>query len=294
MTAPRQVLPGQSYLITRRCILRQYLLRPSAATNANFLYVLAVAARRHGIEVHAYCVLSNHYHLVVTDPEARLPAFLQFLNEFVARAVNASLGRREAFWDRRSYSAVLLASPSDIVAKTAYVLANPVAAGLVRCARDWPGLWSGVSQGRATALAAPRPRKFFREGGPMPARATMVLSTPTGFSSAAEFSAAVSSAVAELEARHVARVRTFRGAARVLAQNPHASPGGREAWRELQPRVAAADPGLRVRLLRRLRAFLAEYRCAWLAWCAGARGAIFPAGTYAMRVVHRAACCASG
>jgi REP element-mobilizing transposase RayT len=41
--------------------------------------------------VHAWCVLSNHYHLVVTDPDARLPAFMQYLDSLVARAMNASL-----------------------------------------------------------------------------------------------------------------------------------------------------------------------------------------------------------
>ena len=93
MTAPRQVLQGTTYLVTRRCTQRQLLLKPSKVTNAVFGYLLAVAARRYGVEVHAYCVLSNHYHLVVTDPQARLPAFQQFLDALVARAVNAHLGR---------------------------------------------------------------------------------------------------------------------------------------------------------------------------------------------------------
>jgi putative transposase len=80
MTAPRQVLRGTTYLVTRRCAQRQFLLRPSRTTNDVFLYLLAVAARRFGIQVHAFCVLSNHFHLVVTDPDARLPAFHQFLD----------------------------------------------------------------------------------------------------------------------------------------------------------------------------------------------------------------------
>ena len=98
MTAPRQVLPGTTYLVTRRCTQRQLLLRPSPTIGAIFLYVLAVAARRFGIRVHAFCVLSNHYHLVVTDPGAQLPAFGQYLDSLVARATNASLGRWESFW----------------------------------------------------------------------------------------------------------------------------------------------------------------------------------------------------
>jgi putative transposase len=62
MTAPRQILPGAIYLVTRRCAQRQFFLRPSKTTNEVFLYLLAVAARRFGVVVHAYCVLSNHFH----------------------------------------------------------------------------------------------------------------------------------------------------------------------------------------------------------------------------------------
>ena len=69
--------------------------------------------------------MSNHFHLVVTDRTARLPAFGQYLDSLVARAVNASLGRWESFWGPSSYSAVVLTSPDDILDKVAYVLANP-------------------------------------------------------------------------------------------------------------------------------------------------------------------------
>ena len=79
MTAPRQVLPGKTWLVTRRCSERRRFLRPSAIVNEIFLFVLGVAARRYGLEVHAFCVMSNHYHQLVTDPAARLPAFVQYL-----------------------------------------------------------------------------------------------------------------------------------------------------------------------------------------------------------------------
>src|SRR5512133_2717453 len=132
MTAPRQVLPGTTYLVTRRSFQLQFLLTPSPITNGVFLYVLALAARRFGVQVHAFCVLSNHFHLVVTDPEARLPAFAQYLGSLVARAANA------------------------------------VAAGLVRRGGDWPGLWTGPEQLCAAVLSAHRPSTFFRNKGSLP------------------------------------------------------------------------------------------------------------------------------
>src|SRR5512142_1269074 len=107
MTPPRRVLPGRSYLVTRRCSERRLFLRPSRLTNDIFLYVLALASRRYNVLVHAFCVLSNHAHLIVTDVEGRLPAFMQYLDSLVARSVNSSLGRFEGFWATDgSYSAV--------------------------------------------------------------------------------------------------------------------------------------------------------------------------------------------
>ena len=57
MSFPRPVLPGKRYLITRRVTQRLFLLKPSRQVNEAFLYCLAVAAEKFGVEVHAYCVL---------------------------------------------------------------------------------------------------------------------------------------------------------------------------------------------------------------------------------------------
>lgn len=296
MTAPRQVLPGTTYLVTRRCAQRQFLLRPSAVTNGIFLYVLAVAARRFGIQVHACCVLSNHFHLVLTDPDARLPAFEQYLDGLVARAVNASLGRWESFWAPSSYSAVALVSPDDIVAKTAYVLANPVAAGLVRRGRDWPGVWTASEQIGAGTMTARRPSTFFRPNGYMPETAALELTVPPGFASPDEFRSGLSAALAHLEdnARRelASEGRGFLGAAKVLAHKPWARPAPGEPRRQLKPRVAARDKWKRIEALCRLADFLRAYREAWAAMRAGARDALFPAGTYLLRIAHGVPCAA--
>ena len=115
MTAPRCVLPGVTYFVTRRCAQRQFLLRPSSVVNATFLFLLAIASRRCGVQVHAFCVLSNHWHAVLTDPDARLPEFEQYLDSLLARALNASMGRWESFWAPSSYSAVTLVSVASSV-----------------------------------------------------------------------------------------------------------------------------------------------------------------------------------
>ncbi len=297
MTAPRQVLAGATYLVTRRCAQRQLLLRPSKAVSDIFLYVLALAARRYEIQIHAFCVLSNHFHLVLTDPHARLPAFHQLLDALVARAVNASLGRWEAFWAPNSYSAVRLLSPSDVVDKAAYVLANPVAAGLVGSGSAWPGLWSDPAWIEGTGIAAKRPEHFFDPGGGLPNTVELELTTPPGFGSAGQFRTQLARALdaREEDARRHWRGRGgFVGIARVLAQKPTARPAPGEPRRKLNPRIAGRDKWKRIEALGRVVEFVRAYRVAWKARRAGRLTAVFPHGTYLLRVTHGVPCEAVG
>lgn len=300
MTAPRQILAGKTHLVTRRCSEQRYFLRPDALTSGVFLYVLAIAAERYGIDVHAFCVMSNHYHLVVTDPLATLPAFLQYLDGLVARAMNAAIGHREGFWSSEaSYNTVELATPADVVAKVAYVLANPVASRLVPRGSEWPGLRTAPGQMGAARLSASRPEVFFRKDGDMPAAAELVLTAPPGFASAEDFRAQVTEATEALEAEHrraaKASRRSFLGRARVLAMSRFArpAPAERRPGRKIIPRVAARDEAIRIARLEALALFLAEYREARDALVAGVRDVVFPAGTYLLRVQLGVRCAAA-
>jgi putative transposase len=299
MTSPRQVLPGTTYLVTRRCSQRQFLLRPIKPTNAVLGFVLAVAARRFGVEVHAYCVMSNHYHMVLTDPRARLPAFCQYLDSLVARAMNSILGRRESFWSPSSFSAVTLVGPRDILGKVAYTLANPVTAGLVRRGQLWPGLWSAPARIGGEAIEFRRPPQFFRAAGvrALPERAPLILSVPPGFASRSHFTLALEQALGKLESVAASKMAGEGrptlpdSGATVLVNVP-----GRlhlEGLGGLRPRIACRDRWKRIEALRRLKSFLLAYRVALRRWRLKDQGVIFPAGTYLMRVSHAANCAAS-
>ncbi len=296
MTAPRQVLPGTTYLVTRRCSERRFFLRPSKATNGIFLFVLAVAANRYDIHVHAFCVLSNHFHLVLTDPHGRLPEFHRYLDGLVARATNCALGRWESFWDPDSYSAVRLEGPDDVFSKLVYVLANPVAAGLVRRGGDWPGLWSDPSWMGGARVCVDRPKDFFRDAGPLPKSARLQLHRPPGFEMDGSFVASLVRALRSAEDDAAAELgqqgRSFLGAARVRTQKPHSRPAPGEPRRGLSPRVACRNKWGRIEALLRLAHFAESYREALAAWRLGIREVLFPPGTWAMRVHHRARCAA--
>jgi putative transposase len=293
VTAPRRILPGTTYHVTRRCTQREFLLRPSVLTNAIFLFVLALAAARTGVTIHAFCVMSDHVHLVLTDRFGRLPDFEHYLDGNVARAMNVLLRRSQALWDDAGYIAVALATPKAVVDSTAYVLANPVAAGLVSQGRDWPGLWSNPELIGSEAVVAERPDVFFRKNGPWPAAASLELTPPPGFT-AEVFRRDVLAALATHEQNARAAVkatgRGFLGVRRVLAQKTTTRAARPERRRKLKPMFATRDKERRLEELSRLSAFLARYREARAQFIRGVRDVVFPAGTYWLRVSCGVAC----
>ncbi len=82
--------------------------------------------------------------------------------------------------------------------------------------------------------------------------------------------------------RHVA-LKSVMGVQAILAQRWQASPFTKEPRRQMSPTIAARNKWARAEALQRKREFLKEYADALAAFLAGALGALFPAGTWAMR-----------
>ena len=123
---PRPILPGTTYMVSRRVTQRQFLLRPSRSTNQIFRYCLAHAASISGVQLHAVCVMSNHYHIICTDVRGLLPKFVGELNKLVTKCINASYGRWENVWAASTQTSyVRLADADAMLRESAYALANP-------------------------------------------------------------------------------------------------------------------------------------------------------------------------
>jgi len=292
-------VPGATYLITRRTFQRQLLLRPSKKVNQALLYCLALAASKYHMSVHVTNALSNHYHITITDPFANLPEFQRYLNEFTAKCINALHGRWESVFAPGSYSAVRLVSQEDVLDKIAYTLINPVKAGLVKHAQHWPGLIT-FPLNMDRELVAKRPKWFFDDKGDMPEEARLRLTVPPCFEhmEPKEYAEMVNQEVKRRErACHEEAAnegRTYLGRRNVLKQSPFDYPPSSEPRRGLSPRVACKDKWKRIEALQRLRSFWHHYREAWLRFKAGNRNAVFPYGTYWMRVYANVACATPG
>ena len=266
MTPPRRIIPGQTLLLTRRTVGGQFLLVPCAAVLQVVQYVLSVAASRYGVEVHGFCVMANHYHIVVTPREANLPRFLTFFDANVARALNVHWERRGYFWGSGSYSAVHLVERGDVVRKLVYTAVNPVKAGLVPNASDWPGLWSDPEQIEGAPLRVERPSFFFADLETWPDEAQLRLTRPPDCrdQSIEEFRQSLSSRIleeaADIRAQREREGLGFLGRSAILSQSPNACPHEDVRQGQLNPRVACQNRARRIAELEILAAFIADYR----------------------------------
>lgn len=298
MSSPRQVLPNSTVFISRRCDERRFLLRPDDYVTQVFLYCLAYAAAECNIRVHGFTTLSNHFHLLATDVEGCLPVFMERCDGLLARALNAYWGRWESFFAPGSYSAVPLETPEDCLSKLTYILANPVAAGLTDHARRWMGATSVRWPFGVTRTFIRRDGQFFGPKSDLPAEVSLTLAPLPGFEDLAtsELDRLVRERViareTEIRAEFRSAGRSFLGMDEVLRCDPESRPGTREPRRRMNPRVAGVDTEVRIKSIARWTSFTRMYRTAWLQWRDGDHTAVFPEGTWLMRVRHQAGCLA--
>lgn len=116
------------------------------------LELLEEYARRFEVVVHAYVLMDNHFHLLLTPQTAQgLPAMMQAVGRRYVRYFNDVHGRSGTLWEGR-YKSTLIETERYLLACMAYIDLNPVRAGMVGQARDYP--WS--SYGHYAGLRADR------------------------------------------------------------------------------------------------------------------------------------------
>jgi putative transposase len=297
MSQPRPIFPGATYLLTRRALRRHMLFRPDAAITQLILYSLAVAARRYGVHVHALCAMSTHLHIVVTDIYGLLPRFLQYFHRLVALGTKVLRAWEGPVWGHEAASAVRLLTRDALVQKIAYTLANPVIAGLVRRACEWPGAKVLVDELGRGVLRAKRPDVYFDPTNPAwPDEVELPLLLPPGVEKgdANAFRHDIAVEVAREEARANAEMlhRGFPmlGPERAATVSPDQRATSIEPLHKRNPTFAVGRGNAESwdRAAAAVRSFRAAYRNALERWSNGVRSVVFPAGTWWMRVLHGA------
>ncbi len=135
---------GAFYHVTSRGNARQDIFLVDSDRKL-FLQTLGDTVRRFGWVCHAYCLMTNHYHLLLETPEANLSRGMRQLNGVYTQAFNRRHMRTGHVLQGR-FKAILVEKETHLLELARYVVLNPVRARAVRSARDWP--WSSY---RATA-----------------------------------------------------------------------------------------------------------------------------------------------
>ncbi|MEP7335476.1 MAG: transposase [Actinomycetota bacterium] len=107
-----------------------------------FLRILAYVTGKYGWRCHLYCLMSNHYHLVVTTPEPNIAAIVHVLNGLYARTFNTRHERQGHLFGAR-YHAEVVETEAHAIHVSSYVPLNPCRAGVCDLPEDWP--WSSYA-----------------------------------------------------------------------------------------------------------------------------------------------------
>lgn len=145
MTRPLRVeFPGGVYHVTSRGNGRAAIFLEDADRHL-FLDLLGHTIDRFRWRCYAYCLMPNHYHLVVETPTPNLARGMRHLNGVYTQRFNRRHGRVGHVFQGR-YKAIIVQRDAHLLELCRYVVLNPVRARLVERVREWP--WSSY---RATA-----------------------------------------------------------------------------------------------------------------------------------------------
>jgi len=129
---------GALYHITSRGDRREAIYEDDNDRSA-FISVLEGVCDTYNWVCHAYCLMSNHYHLLIETPDANLSKGMRQLNGLYTQTYNRTHGRVGHVFQGR-YKAILVEKENYLLELSRYIVLNPVRAGIVRSVRDWP--WS--------------------------------------------------------------------------------------------------------------------------------------------------------
>lgn len=139
MSRPLRIeFPGAWYHVMNRGAGRRAIFHTDEHRGL-FLELLADVRARFGAEIHAYCLMDNHYHLLVHTPEGNLGRAMRHLNGVYTQRFNRSK-KTDGPLFRGRYKAILIDADNYLLQLSRYIHRNPLEAKQVKRLLDYP--WS--------------------------------------------------------------------------------------------------------------------------------------------------------
>lgn len=240
----RFCVPGAFYHVMARGNARAPIFL-DAQDYQRFLEILEEVAVRFSVVCYAYCLMPNHYHLVIQTRQANLSAAIGHLNSVYAQGWNGRHGRCGHVTQGR-FKAQVIQHERYLVAVCRYVVLNPIRAGLVEDPAEWR--WSSY---RASAhLTVVPPFMDTKVANQMVAHGDNghPEAVPRGFVDGCQAEPDVGRAIRE-DARFLGD-QTFLGADRELMRHAGRSGFARSERRAIRPTLAEVFVDSRTKLSR--------------------------------------------
>jgi REP element-mobilizing transposase RayT len=130
--------PGAFYHVTSRGNEQKAVFK-SQKDREKFLAYLESAVTRYGAVIHVYCLMSNHYHLLLETPEGNLSQIMRHVNGAYTTYFNVKRKRAGHLFQGR-YKAILVEADEYAAELSRYIHLNPVRAGMTPRPEEYP--WS--------------------------------------------------------------------------------------------------------------------------------------------------------
>ncbi len=255
----------------------------------NFIgYTLGLSLQGSGQLLHASLAMSNHHHTNTTDSTGDLPKFKNKFHAFVARGINAKRGRCDKFWTADAPCDVEQLTDEATLDDIVYTYTNPVEAGLVKWAKDWPGFSTyGWKFGERHHFR--RPDWFYDPENPnAPDYVELELVRPQIFMDLSDeelwqlIQQKIRERERELQCAMAKAGRRFRGLAKIREQRWNRAAASPEERFAVTPQVSATSSAVRVARLEYKREWKRRYAEERRKLLAGEQPE-FPYGTYWLR-----------
>ena len=134
----RLLLPNAVYHVFNRGISKKTIIF-SDYHKSLFIQLLDEISQKFNVLIHTYCLMNNHYHLLIETPDANLDRAMHYFGRHLSKQINKSLNADGALFKDR-YKSLLVDSDRYLLQVSRYIHLNPVEAGLVLRPEDYP--WS--------------------------------------------------------------------------------------------------------------------------------------------------------
>jgi len=152
---PRFVISGQAQHVIQRGNNRDVIF-VADEDYQYYLKKLGDACKKYECELHAYVLMTNHVHLLITPNTAHgISKVMQTIGRYYVQYFNYQYQRTGTLWEGR-YKATLIDSEDYLLRCSRYIELNPVRSGMVKAATDYP--WSSYhfnALGRENKLITP-------------------------------------------------------------------------------------------------------------------------------------------